>query len=490
MGSAPTKGAAHQGLDDRRVKLGCVFPGEQTAVFGDALRRLANAATYLFQDGSRYWYSTQATVTKIAEDRASQFAREPDRLHAEVAKRLQQKFGNRADFARIHVLPGSPADVPDDLEARLVVLDLADAYAKDGKSAAEVKATEILESRGTAPRLFRNTLVFLAPDRSRVQDLEDGAKRYLAWQSIVDDSEKLNLDPNQKRQAESRRRDAESTLDNRIPEAYIWVLSPRQEKPSSPITFERVKVSGQEGLAARVSKKLRNEEQLISNMAGTILQMHLNRVPLWRGDHVAVRQLVEDFAKYPYLPRVAGPDVIVRAIQDGVASTTWASDGCGFADAYDEGAERYRGLKGGVQVNVIDADSPGLVVKPDVAEAQIEKDRAEKAGAPTADASDKPAPGGTAAPGGTEPGPATPPAQKRPTRFHGSVQLDPQRVARDATTVQQEIVQHLVGLVGSDVRVTLEIEASVPAGVPEHVVRTVSENARVLKFGFQEFQEE
>jgi len=63
-------------------------------------------------------------------------------------------------------------------------------------------------------------------------------------------------------------------------------------------------------------------------------------------------------------------------------------------------------------------------------------------------------------------------------------------VARDATTVQQEIVQHLVGLVGSDVRVTLEIEASVPAGVPEHVVRTVSENARVLKFGFQEFQEE
>jgi predicted AAA+ superfamily ATPase len=489
MGSAPTKGAAHQGVDDRRVKLGCVFPGEQTAVFGDALRRLANAATYLFQDGSRYWYSTQATVTKIAEDRASQFARESDRLHAEIARRLQQKFGNRAEFARIHVLPSSPADVPDDLETRLVVLDLADAYSnKDGGSAAELKAAEILESRGTAPRLFRNTLVFLAADRSRVQDLEDGAKRYLAWRSIVEDSDKLNLDPNQKRQAESRLRDAESTLDNRIPEAYIWVLSPRQEKPSSPITFEPVKVGGQEGLAARVSKKLRNEEQLISNMAGTILQMHLNRVPLWRGDHVAVRQLVEDFAKYPYLPRVAGPDVIVRAIQDGVASTTWASDGFGFADAYDEAAGRYRGLKGGVQLNVIDADSQGLVVKPDVAEAQREKDRAEKAGAPTTDSPGVVPTSGAPTNGGVGATEAGPPVQKRPTRFHGSVQLDPQRVASGATSIHQEIIQHLVGLVGSDVKVTLEIEASIPDGVPEHVVRTVSENARVLKFGYQEFQ--
>lgn len=490
MGSAPTKGAAHQGLDDRRVKLGCVFPGEQPAVFGDALRRLANAATYLFQDGSRYWYSTQATVTKIAEDRASQFARERDRLHAEITKRLQQKFGNRADFARIHVLPSSPADVPDDLEARLVVLDLADSYARDGKSAAEVRAAEILESRGTAPRLFRNTLVFLAPDRSRIQDLEDGATRYLAWRSVVDDGDKLELGHTQKRQAESRLRDAESTLDNRIPEAYIWVLSPRQEKPSSPVTFDPVKVGGQEGLAARVSKKLRNEEQLIVNLAGTILQMHLNRVPLWRGNHVAVRQLVEDFAKYPYLPRVAGPDVIVRAIQDGVASTTWASDGFGFADAYDENAGRYRGLKGGVQLNVIDADSPGLVVEPVVAEAQVEKDRAEWAGAASAGSAGAAPPGGAPASGNSGHGSSSPPVQKRPTRFHGSVQLDPQRVARDATTIAQEVIAHLVGLVGSNVKVTLEIETSVPDGVPENVVRTVSENARTLKFGYQEFQED
>ena len=51
MGSAPTAGAAHRGLEDRRVTLGCVMPGEPPAVFGDALRRLAGAATYCIRTG-------------------------------------------------------------------------------------------------------------------------------------------------------------------------------------------------------------------------------------------------------------------------------------------------------------------------------------------------------------------------------------------------------------------------------------------------------
>ena len=84
LGSAPTTTAANRGLEDRRVKLGCVMPGESPAVFGDALRRLAAAATYLYQDGPRYWYSTQPTVTKLADDRAEQLKRNPDKVTQEI----------------------------------------------------------------------------------------------------------------------------------------------------------------------------------------------------------------------------------------------------------------------------------------------------------------------------------------------------------------------------------------------------------------------
>src|SRR5262249_57657421 len=73
LGSAPTATAANRGIEDRRVRLGSVMPGEPIKVFDDALRRLASSATYLYHDGARYWYSTQPTVRKMAEDRAEQY---------------------------------------------------------------------------------------------------------------------------------------------------------------------------------------------------------------------------------------------------------------------------------------------------------------------------------------------------------------------------------------------------------------------------------
>jgi hypothetical protein len=53
-----------------------------------------------------------------------------------------------------------------------------------------------------------------------------------------------------------------------------------------------------------------------------------------------------------------------------------------------------------------------------------------------------------------------------------------------------EVISHLAGLMWSSVKVTLEIEASIPDGVPETVVRTVMENGRTLKFDSQGFEKE
>jgi len=51
------------------------------------------------------------------------------------------------------------------------------------------------------------------------------------------------------------------------------------------------------------------------------------------------------------------------------------------------------------------------------------------------------------------------------------------------------VVQHLASLVDAKVRVLLEIEAEIPSGAPENVVRTVTENCRTLKFESQGFEE-
>jgi len=193
-----------------------------------------------------------------------------------------------------------------------------------------------------------------------------------------------------------------------------------------------------------------------------------------------------------YLPRLAGSEVLVHAIRDGVELLTWPSDTFAYAESYDEGSARYRGLRGG-QAVTLSTESAGLLVKPDLARRQMD--------AETHAASPGRIPGGEtgadgaagvsvlAQPGatGAVPGAAAAP---RPRRFHGTVQLDSARVGRDAGRIADEVIAHLSGLVGSSVKVTLEIDAEISSGVPENVVRTVTENSRTLKFDSYGFEQE
>ena len=214
----------------------------------------------------------------------------------------------------------------------------------------------------------------------------------------------------------------------------------------------------------------------------------LDQVPLWRQDFVGIQQLTEDFARYLYLPRLKDPSVLVEAVRSGLGLLTWSQDSFAYAESFDEAAGRYRGLQGGRHVWLDDENPMGLLVKPDAALRQL------TAEPPTT-------PGSTAQPptgGGdvTQPGPGVGPGEKKPTppaapkRFHGTVTLDPTRVGRDAGRIADEVIAHLAGLVGSKVTVTLEIEAEVPTGTPEHVVPTVTENCRTLKFSSQGFEKE
>ena len=488
LGSAPIVTAAHRGIEDRRVKLGCVMPGESPAVFGDALRRLATAATYLYQDGARYWYSTQPTVTKLAEDRAEQLRRDPDAVAQELERRLRADLRRTGDFPRVHPLPQSGQDVPDDRDARLVVLGPDHPYSRESGSPAETAAQAILESRGTAPRLFRNTLVFLAVDEARLQDLDEAARRYLAWASILDEQQTLDLSPHQVQQAEAQKDGADGAVAARIPEGYRWLLVPVQVSPTEEPRWEAIRLTGQEGLAVRASKKLRNDGHLVPRFAGTVLRHELDRVPLWRGDHVLIKQLAEDFARYLYLPRLTASSVLADAVEEGLSLLTWPTDTFAYADSYDDEGGRYRGLRAGVRILVTE-DDPGLLVKPDVARKQLDEESAEREEtvSPVGPDAGEGVGGETGIDhdeGEAEPGP------QGPRRFHGTVTLDPMRIGRDAGRIADEVVAHLAGLVGADVRVTLEIEAEIPSGAPDHVVRTVTENSRTLKFESQGFERE
>lgn len=486
LGSAPLPDSANLGIEERRIKLGCVVPGESIPIFGDALRRLGQTATYLYQDSTRYWYSTQPTVTKLAADKALVIRDNADAIFQELDKRIRANVQDRGDFERVHPLPQSSQEVVDDTGASLVILDPNYPFVRGRDSKAEESAKSILENRGTTPRIYRNSPIFLAADQSRYSDLEEAICKYLAWDEILREKEQRNLSVNQISQSEAQKASASGEVEARIPETYCQLLVPVQAKPEDTVTLENIRLQGQGTLAARASRRLKNDDLLIADYGATLVRMDLDRIPLWRGEHsesVLVRQLVEDYGKYIYLSRLISPEVLANGIRIGVGMMTWESETFAYAEGYDEETGKYMGLQTLTQIQIT-PDSRGMLVKSDAARLQIDLENEEQLEPGVGSGEDD----GDAQGGGS--GSEVEVVEKQPRRYHGTAILNSQRVGLDASQLADEIISHLAALMGADVTITLEIEASVPDGFPNDIIRIVTENGNALKLENHGFEEE
>ena len=363
LGSAPTYSGKNPGIDDKRIFLGCAQPGESVKSFGDALRRLADKSTHLYQDGSRYWFSTQPSVARTADDRAASY-KEPD-IDARIVE-LLRRDKTRGDFAGVHIAPDSSAEVPDEMEARLVILGPAHPYAKSDGGAATKAAEAILNTRGNSQRIYRNMLVFFAPDGQRLAELRQAVRLWMAWSSVFNDRAALNLDEFQRKQAESKSNELKSTVEARINETWIWALVPSQSDPKGrAIEWAGTRVNGQDTPAARVSKKLAQDESLMTRLGPQRLKLKLDEHIWGDAPHVSTKKLWEYIASYLYLPRLRDRHVLMDTIQAGISQLV--CDSFAYAGRFDETTGRYEGLLLSGSSGSIDIDSFSVLVKPDVA---------------------------------------------------------------------------------------------------------------------------
>jgi hypothetical protein len=249
------------------------------------------------------------------------------------------------------------------------------------------------------------------------------------------------------------------------------------------VRWEETRLSGQDALPVRASRRLAGEESLVSEYSGVRLRMDLDRIPLWPGDanHVSVSQLWETYAKYLYLPRLRDSAVLLEAIRNGISALTWQTDTFAYAAAFDPDAGRYLGLVAGQQAEIV-LDAAAVIVKPGIAAAQLEAEAKANATA-IADGDD-----GGGQTGGERDQAGESEASSDPRRFYGRVTLEPVRLLRDVGQIAEALIAHLNRPDGSNVRITVEIEADASGGFPENLRRTVSENARTLKFESSEFE--
>ena len=485
FGAAPTiaPGSVHKGIGTQRVFLGTALPGDVPGHFPSARPQLGDRATYFYSGSGKYWYDVQPNITRTAKDQAERLHKED--VWAEIVRRLQDQGRKWGDFAGVHVCPESNADIPDTDEARLVILHPKVAHKRGAESAAKEFAHKATEHRGSSNRTHRNALVYLAADEARLEELDNATRDYLGWKHVLSNEADLDLTQNQKNQASQRATQADQTVTSRLLQTFTWALVPAQPDPGAPFVIRETKVEGQsDSLADRVSRRLGNDGDLSTRQAAATIRLAIGKVPqIWKDGHVSLGSLWGLYSQYPYMPRLRDRSVLDAGILD--LPMIWQTDAFALATAYDDSTGRYIGLwtpedKESAPV----ATDSLLLVRPGVAQ----KQRSDEPGLAPAPSPD------------TEPGsghlPTPPPGLGAspkvdivwPTRFYGVKTLNSDRVALEFKNVAEEVLSHLRSGEHTNVTVRIEIEATDSEGFNGSRVRTVSENARTLKFDQSGFE--
>ncbi|MFN5561278.1 MAG: ATP-binding protein [Opitutaceae bacterium] len=499
LGTAPSSVATKsgiRGLDRGRVLIGCLQPGQTSAVYVDALARLSDRLHYLNSSGekgsgtTRYWFDTRANLRREMEDRKARFDDVAD-VRPKIEEVVKKLFASTSLFDGVHVFV-SNADVPDDSALRLVILPPEQWFMKgaDLGRAAEDAALGHLYQHGSQPRHRANRLIFIAPDQSVLGRLKDATRAALAWKSIINEigERRLNIDEAQRAVAENEARSADAVLPRTARECFKWMLCPTQDDPSAKRPdIEAFMLNTSSGNAAgELERVCRENELVIETWSPIHLRSRLKEF-YWKEDRpaVAAKAVWEDTQRYLYLPRLKSRDVLGSVIRTGSASRDF------FGTAHGQSDGKYDGFVFGG--GVVDYNDTLLLISPEES-ARYDAILRATVSAPSTTTSTGAAatPRTVAGVNGSPPSsnvPSAVPPAARPRSFRGSVEVLPALAKSRLNSISEEIISLLASDPNARLRITLEIDAEFPNGASDVIKRSVSENSKTLGFTTRDWED-
>ena len=481
LGSAPS--GAVRGIDERRIRLGVVQPGQGVSVYNEALGRMSGSLYYLYASDGRYYFHAEENLNKVATDRQDWFGR--TEVDAHIVSRLKDAVGRRSE---VIVCPRDSADVPEAEHVRLVILppDASRPTRASEHDDANDLALQILQSRGDASRLRRNTLLFLAARRDEIRDLRNKVKDYLAWDSIVNGDAKIEtLSGARHAQAASSLRGAERAVRGALIQAYRQALAPVQDDPEqatyrlSVTAINMVDAGG--AIVDAAYHRFREDEALVEIISPTALASLLRQY-VWSNaayqDHISVDALWDMLTSNVYMHRLRNRGVLQRAIAQGVSEGAFGHASGYQTDNYQN--LRFREPQQDPLFGAVAERDPGLLVNPEMAEIA-------KAAQPPPEV-DPPSDGGDA---GTETGgegvtpPVVDPPPRGPKRIVATKTIQDEISLDDIDRLSDEIIDNLRAD-GGQVTIEITITADNADGFSESATRAVRENSSQLGLDCQQ----
>lgn len=314
LGSFGADGA-NRGMSLKDLKLAVTRPDTfNHNQVNTAMDRLEQRAHYLHFTSSasdkRYWFGTKANLNILVSEAQANVS--SANVHADILRRLKKVDPSVTSFPRCIVGIQDATLVPEVKERTLMILgpEHVGALAAPSKKTTDFIKT-VATSRGDQQRVYRNTLVYLSANEQGFAQLSAKTKEFLACETLLSDM--TNLEPDQRRDLEKRRKTAEDEVMKSLASTYTLVSRYSAKDGLRTLTIQDIKSNLTSQINISLPELLREEEWLLSGVGMNMLRTQ-GLVPE-SGSPMSVKAICDAFLQYDDKPQVENQASVLNSLK-------------------------------------------------------------------------------------------------------------------------------------------------------------------------------
>ena len=313
--------SSQKGLSLKQLKLCLLKPDAfQHIDIDSTLNQLENIVHYMYRSSiggeQSYWFQSKPNIN-ILINQAKGDVKE-DEVNAEILRMVKHGVQN---VAQVKVLVDPTGDVPEQKQLTFVVMHPKYAAAAGGNisNSAKNAIRQIAQMRGSAQRVYRNTLLFLLCSEAGRAALSMKLREYLACDKIITEYGS-QLDADQKKDVLERKRQSGQSANEQLIHSYNTVVKcVRDDLQIQEIITFASEFAPQ--LTVNVLNELRENGMVLRRIGLNIINR--NGLMPTVEKPVKVNDLYEAFLRFDDKPMILNADAITDTVNKYCEEGTW-----------------------------------------------------------------------------------------------------------------------------------------------------------------------
>lgn len=298
------------------IKTDVCGPDINTADIDTVLEGLASSCFYLQWERNRYRFGLSPNLNQVLVSRRGGVQEKTidDRIREQTEKVFRKNATDASKLIERECFPKRSNDVKEVPKITLVTMGIE--YPAQDRVTLDLM-NSIAKESGTSGRTFKSALVFAAADPS--ENIHDKAREVLAWEDVDDDEEtKKRIDESQLKLLARNLTNARRDLDEAIFRAYKHLYLLGKDNKLRWIDLGNITSSAAGCLVDVYLQRLGSNgglDEVVDSVPARKLPNY------WPASMVewSTKALRDAFYSSPMLPRLVNPEVVKRAIADGVS---------------------------------------------------------------------------------------------------------------------------------------------------------------------------